>query len=419
MCENKAEHSSDNKLMDHRFHVMSYEQFILDNKVKKFNKICMIKIINADTTIATLGEEKYNRTCAEFLAIGNEAYKQMGIGHIIHVYAHTYKSFMAVANDEMSDEDFYNLMKANYEQYEVATSQQTDISGVSRFALAFGDNLINRINSVYYVNRNLQNNFLVAQNEWELLALESEENFKVFDLINHAINHDKVVPFYQGIRNNENGKIEKYEALMRIYDQEGKVCPPGMFLPIAKKFKLYLTLSKIIIDKALSEFENSECDLGINISLLDIQSDEFQEWFIERLKKYPNPTKVVLEFVETENYNTDNEIFGFLMKVREIGCKIAIDDFGVGFATYASVISLKPDIIKVDGEIIRNLATNEDSRIILDSIHYMADLIGAKTVAEFVENEEIQEVVLKNGIDYSQGYLFAKPEPYDKIQKLI
>ncbi len=419
MSDNNFCNSSEKKLMDHRFHIMSYEQFIIDNKVKKFDKICMTKIMNADTTIATSGEEKYNRTCTEILHMGNEAYKQMGIDHLIQVYVHTYNTFMAVANSDMSDEDFYNLMKINHEQYELITAQRTDIAGVSRFALAFGDDLINRVNSVYYVNRHLQNNFLVADNEMELLASETESHFKIFELLNYAINNDKVVPFYQGIYNNKTGKIEKYEALMRIYNQEGKICPPGMFLDVAKRYKLYLALSKIVIEKALKSFENSNCELSINISLYDIQSKEFKNWFIERLKQHPSPSKVVLEFVETENYNTNNEIFDFLMEVRGIGCKIAIDDFGVGFSTYTSVISLKPDIIKIDGDIIKRVATDEDSRIILNSIHYMAYLIGAKTVAEFVENEAIQEVVVEDSVDFSQGYLFAKPEPFDIIKEYI
>ncbi len=382
------------KQIDARFKIQGYEQFLKDNETKKFNKICMTEVINADHSISTFGEAEYFKTCSDILNMGNDAYKQMGIDHLIHVYIHSYKTFIAVANDDMSDDDFFNLMKINH---------------------AFGDNIVNRALSALYANRTKQNNFIVENNEIEALAMEARENVVYFKLLNYAINNDKVVPFYQGIYNNKTNKIRKYEALMRIYDQNGKICPPGMFLDAAKELKLYLPLSKIIIDKALKDFEDKESELGFNISLLDIQSEEFSGWILERLKKHPKPSNVIIEFVETENYNKGNELFLFLEEARKIGCKIAVDDFGVGFATFTSIISLKPDIIKIDGDIIKTLVTSNDNRIILDTISYMADLVGAKTTAEFVENSEIQEILMKYDIDFSQGYHFAKPEPYENL----
>ncbi len=404
-----------NKLLDSRFNILSYEQFLLDSKTKKFTKICMTEVINADMMIATFGEGRYNRSSAEILAMGNQAYKMMGIDHLIHVYTHTYNTFMAVATDDISDDDFYNLMKTNHEQYELMRAQQTGLSGVSRFAVAFGDNLIDRVLSAYYVNKNHQNNFLVASDEREILKKEQEKNVKILDILTYAMENDKVVPFYQGIYNNDTKDIRKYEALMRVYDNEGNLCMPGMFLNAAKELKMYLSLSKIVIDKALKDFEGKQSELSFNISLLDVQSDDFRHWLIERLKQHPTPEKIIVEFVETENYNNINLLFEFLREVRKLGCRIAVDDFGVGYATYTSIMSLKPAIIKIDGDIIKNISTSNDSKIILKAIKYMADLIGSETVAEFVENEEIQEVSLQNGINYSQGYLFAKPEPFNNL----
>ncbi len=401
--------------IDKRFNIPSYEQFLEDNKTKKFNKLCMTEVINADMSIATFGEQKYFDSSAEILAMGNMAYVQMGIDHLIKVYAHTYKSFMAVANDEMSDDDFYNLMKANHEQYELITASQTGLGGVSRFVLVFGNDLVDRARSTYFMNKKLPNNFIVASDEREKLLFEAEKNIEKFELLNHAINNDKVVPFYQGIYNNDVGEIGKYEALMRIYDKEGNVYPPGMFLEAAKKLKLYIQISKILIDKALKDFEGKRSELGLNISIIDIESEEFRKWFINRLLQHPTPEKVVIEFVETENYNNNDDLFCFLNQLRNIGCKIAIDDFGVGFATYTSIVSLKPEVIKIDGDIVKNLATNEDNQTILKSIKYMADLIKAKTTAEFVEDATIQEIVVKYGINNSQGYHFAKPLPKEQL----
>ncbi len=401
--------------IDHRFNIPSYEQYLADLETKKFNKMCMTDIINADMMIATFGEEAYYKSSSEILAMGNAGYKQLGIDHLIHVYAQSYRNFMAVANDDISDDDFFNLMKGFHEQYELATAQQTGLGGISRFCLAFGDDLVNRVKSAYYMNRDLQNNFIVATDEKERLAVETEKELQIFELLKYALENSTAVPFYQGIYNNKANKITKYEALMRVFDKDGNIYPPGMLLDVAKKLKLYLPLSKMVLDKALSQFENKQSELNVNVSLYDIQSEEFTEWFLNRVKRQPDPSKIVVEFVETENYNNNDQMIDFLNKVRDIGCKIAVDDFGVGFATYTSIVSLKPDIIKIDGDIIKNLTKTEESRLILDSICYMAKLLGAETTAEFVENAAIQQVILEHDIMYSQGYYYAKPESIDSL----
>ncbi len=412
MSENN---STTQKLIDSRFNILSYEQFLIDNKVMNFNKICMTEVINADMMIATFGEQRYNRTSAEILAMGNQAYKMMGIDHLVHVYIHTYKTFMAVANADMSDEDFFNLMKVNHEQYELIRAQQTGLSGISRFAVARGNDLIDRALSAFYLNKDKQNNFIIAGDEKERLLQKQEENVEILELLTYAMENDKIVPFYQGVYNNETKQITKYEALMRVYDKEGKVCPPGMFLEQSKELKMYLPLSKALINKALKDFEGKSSILSLNVSLHDVLSDDFRPWFIDKLKAHPHPENVVVEFVETENYNKNDILFEFLEQIREVGCKIAVDDFGVGYATYTSIISLKPAIIKIDGDIIKSLETSEDSRTILKSIKYMANLIGSQTTAEFVENEQIQNIVVDYGINNSQGYHFAKPLPKEQL----
>ncbi len=406
----------EDKLIDPRFQINSYEQFLKDHAEKKFTKICMTEVINADMMMSIFGEDRYYKAGSEILLMGNAAYKQMGIDHIVHVYIHSYKFFMAVANDDMSDEDFLGLMKANHEQYELIRSNQTGLAGVSRFVVAFGDELIHQAKSAFYLNKDLQNNFIVAKDEREKLASEQEENHRVFELLTYAIQSDTIVPFYQGIYNNQTGCIDKYEALMRIFDSEGKMCPPSVFLEKSKKLKMYLSLSKIMIDKTLKDFEDKESEVSFNISLLDIQSLEFRAWFVRRLKGHPKIEKVTIEFVETEDYNKNHDLFQFLKELREIGCKIAVDDFGVGFATFSSIISLKPEIIKVDGDIIKDLACNLENRMILESIIYLADLIEADIVAEFVENREIQDLLEEYKVKYSQGYYFAKPQAREELE---
>ncbi len=398
------------------YNVFRYEKFLNDVEKLNINKICMTEIVNADMMIATFGLNAYNLGCKEVLTQGRNDIKAMGLSNCIIHYMYNYNNFIVAATEEMSDDDFSKLMQTTYEQYMISSSKSSGLNGLSRFVVVYGkDNLIDRAISAFYLHKKSQNNYIIASNERELLNTENKEAVEVFTLINYAINENKVIPYYQGIHNNENNKIERYEALMRIADSSGKIYPPGLFLGIAKKFKLYHTLSKIMIDEVLNDFENKKSEVCINISLFDVENDEFSTWFIDRIKHFSDPSRLTIEFVETENYNSGEKLYAFLNIVREMGCKIAVDDFGVGFATYTSIISLKPDIIKIDGQIIKNLPNSKNNVTILESISFMSNLIGSKIVAEFVENNDIQKILLAEKVSYSQGYHFAKPKPLEEL----
>ncbi len=405
--------------VDPQYNVYRYEKFKLDIEEKKINKICMTEIVNADLMIATFGEDLYASGCRDVLTQGRDVYREMGLSDCLIHYTHNYKNFIVAGTEDISDDQFEAIMYQTYQQFLHSSSESTELSALSRFVVVFGkEDMVNRAKSAFYLNKRSQNNYIIASNERAVLSQETASNVGIFNTINYAIEHNTVVPFYQGLYSNTNDKIEKYEALMRISDADGKIYSPGMFLDIAKRFKQYHTLSKMLIDRALNDFLGKKSELSINLSLFDVENDEFSEWFFDRLRKYPNPSQITIEFIETENYNSGEKLYSFLNEIRAIGCKIAVDDFGVGFATYTSIISLKPDIIKIDGQIVKNLYESVDSKIILNSICYMADLIGAETVAEFVETADIQQILVSAKVDYSQGYHFARPTPIEELDIL-
>jgi EAL domain-containing protein (putative c-di-GMP-specific phosphodiesterase class I) len=98
--------------------------------------------------------------------------------------------------------------------------------------------------------------------------------------------------------------------------------------------------------------------------------------------------------------------------MRQYGCKIAIDDFGSGFSSMENILKLKPEYIKIDGSLIKNLDISEGSRMIVEAIVNMSKGFHAKTIAEYVESEMIQDIVISLGVDYLQGYYLGKPKPY-------
>ncbi len=399
---------------DHQLGVANTAKFHHDLKEKNFNKLCMTSVINADLSIAAYGEETYYAGCRDVLQNVQLGLNQLGLGEVIFLYTYNYSNFVLAASDNISKDDFKKLMKQFYIQFESASSSQVEVSAVSRFAVVLQeDRLIERALHALMNAKDTQENFIITPDVLDITStIKYDAN--VLDLINFAMDGDRVIPYYQGIRNNITGKIEKYEALMRLMDADGRIYSPAVFLDISKKYKIYNRLSQLMIKRALKEFADRPEQLSINISAYDMASESFRKWFFKQLDKYPNTNRLVVEFVETENFQNET-LFDFVEKVRSYGCQISADDFGSGYATYTTIISLSPAFIKIDGTIIKDIAKSDKNIIILRSICFMANLIGAKTIAEFVENDDIQAILEKYSVDYSQGYLYSKPSPIAEI----
>ncbi len=379
-----------------------------------YNKLCMTEVVNADLSIAAYGEDVYYLGCKDVLKNVQIALEQLQLADKIYLYSFNYRKFVLLGTADIEKEDFLAVMKQFFAMFEAAASEQIEISAVSRFVVVLQeDKLVQRALHAMFEARKSSENFFIAPDEMDILS-NIREDAQTLDFLNFAMEEKRIVPYYQGIFNNKTGKIDKYEALMRVIGPDGQVYPPFKFLQTAKKYKIYNKLSQMMVESALSDFKDRKESLSINISASDIDSEEFKAWFIQKLKDYPHGKRLVIEFVETENYQ-DGKLFDFIKEVREYGCTISADDFGSGYATYTAVIALSPEFIKIDGTIIKDIATKEENLIILRSICFMANLVGAKTVAEFVESEEIQKVLEEYNVDYSQGYLFAKPIPFSQL----
>jgi len=239
---------------------------------------------------------------------------------------------------------------------------------------------------------------------------EYENNIKWTKKIKKAIEEDKIVPVFQPIVNNHNAKWEKYEALVRLVDDEGKLISPYFFLEISKKTKYYTTITKIMIKKSFDMFKDKDLDFSVNLTIDDIKNEDIKEYIFDMLVSYNIGHKVVFEIVESESIEDFEEVAKFISTVKNYGCKIAIDDFGTGYSNFEYLLKLKADFIKIDGSMIKDIDTNRDAQLVVATIVNFAKSLNIKTIAEFVENESVLAKVKELGIDYSQGYHFSKPE---------
>lgn len=258
---------------------------------------------------------------------------------------------------------------------------------------------------------------LLLYDESLSLDKEYENNIKWTKKLRLAVANDKLVPFYQPIVNNNNGKFEKYECLVRMIDEDDKVISPFFFLDIAKRTKHYLELTKTMINKSFDTFKYIDAEFSINLTIQDIMDSELKYFIYEKLENSDLAKRLVFEIVESEGIENFEKVIDFIEKVKSHGCKIAIDDFGTGYSNFEYLLQLKADYIKIDGSMIKDLDANEDAKAVVSIIIDFAKKMNMKTIAEFVENETINNIVIDMGIDYSQGYHFGAPQSEPSIKE--
>lgn len=253
--------------------------------------------------------------------------------------------------------------------------------------------------------------FIVANDLFQKEQVKAEKNLETLKMIKRAIDDFKIISYFQPIINNATGKIEKYESLVRLVDKDGKVMSPYLFLDTAKKAKYYSQITIIVLENSFNALLITNMDITINLSILDIEENSTREKIFEFLELHiDNLHRVVFELLEDENVKDFTILKTFIRDVKAMGVKIAIDDFGAGYSNFERLLDYQPDILKIDGCLVKNIEKDEFSLNVVETIVAFAKRQNIKTVAEYVENEEIFNILNKIGVDYSQGYYFGKPE---------
>ena len=280
--------------------------------------------------------------------------------------------------------------------------------------------------ATYYVNEDYQKLILYsniarkkAQQEHKKFLLfhhsmrKSEDyahNIEWIKRIKEAIDDDRIVCYYQPIFDNKTSKLNKYESLVRLIDKDGQAISPFFFLDIAKKAKLYPQITKIIIDKTFDTFKKLEdVEFSINLTIDDILSEKTTSYIYQQLEGYPNPSRVIFEITESQEVSDYKLINKFIKYVKQYNVKIAIDDFGSGYANFEHILNIDADFIKIDGSLIKNIDTDENSYIITEAIINFSKKLGRKTIAEFIHSKEVYKIVKELGADYSQGFYLGTP----------
>ena len=243
---------------------------------------------------------------------------------------------------------------------------------------------------------------------------EIEQNFYWKDEIRKAIDQQRIVPVFQPIVD-KNGNVCKFESLIRL-KQDGRLVTPWHFLDIAIKTRQYEYLTAIMIDKSFRVMQDRHEEFSINLSLSDISNKLTVNHLLAKIEKHKVANRLIIEILETEDSQDFDYVQRFVEKVRRLGVRIAIDDFGSGYSNFDHLFRLQPDYLKIDGSLIKRIDEDENAYKLVESIVFLAKNMGIETVAEYVHSKEVYTVCRELGIDAFQGFYLYEPMTMEQMR---
>lgn len=255
--------------------------------------------------------------------------------------------------------------------------------------------------------------FIIYDNSLDTTT-QLKEIFKWQQEIKLALEEDRIVPFFQPIFDKDEN-ILKYEALMRMRKRDSdEYISPFFFLDISTKTKQYDAIAQIMIDKVLQIAKiHKDKIFSINLSYSDIKNSAIKskfEAYVQKSMAELGKCNLVFEIVESQDIDNYKNLKAFFDSFKCSDLKIAVDDFGSGYSNFTQILAIKPEYIKIDGSLIKDIDHDIQSLALVKAIVSFAKRLSIKTIAEFVHNEQIFEILKDEGIDQFQGFHLAKPE---------
>jgi EAL domain-containing protein (putative c-di-GMP-specific phosphodiesterase class I) len=315
-----------------------------------------------------------------------------------------YNSFIDEESMSKSLQSFQSIV--NQKKIKIAMVDYT-LSIVS--SLAYGEDSF--LNAEIGLKRILKSKkqFVVATNFLKKENEDCNKKLNEFNMLKEAIESYNIISHFQPIINNKTLKIEKYESLVRLIDKNGNIISPYHFLETAKEGKYYHEITSIVLRNSFRALFNSDIKISINLSALDMEDTKTKDEFFILLEKYKTEAhRITIELVEDEKIKNIEETQEFIKEIKKYGVKIALDDFGKGLSNFTRIRAYQPDYIKIDGSLIRNIEHDTFSQDLVQTIVFFAKKRNIKTIAEFVESENIFNILCDMGVDYSQGHYFGK-----------
>lgn len=240
--------------------------------------------------------------------------------------------------------------------------------------------------------------------------------------ITEAIEQDRFVLYAQPIAavDPSGVSLSHVEILLRMQDKNGELVQPGGFIPAAERYGLMNRVDRWVIERTLDLIPSVLSDaqdvgVTINLSGQTLTDESLAARVHEQLyRSGVEPNRICFELTETAAISNLALADEFIGAMRKIGCNFALDDFGSGLSSFSYIKNFPVDYLKIDGAFVKDILTDPTDQVMVSAINQMGQVLGVKTIAEFVETEDIQNELIRIGVDYLQGYGVCRPMPFDE-----
>lgn len=234
--------------------------------------------------------------------------------------------------------------------------------------------------------------------------------------IRGALDQDRLTVYGQPIMGLNDGTVDHYELLLRMTGVNGEVIPPGAFLSVAERYDLVQELDQWVFKQAVHMLEAQgtgvQDSLAINVSGKSLGSERFLEMIEAELQRSRiEPARLTFEVTETAAIANITVARTFAERLQQFGCRFALDDFGAGFGSFFYLKHIPFDYLKIDREFVTHCLASRTDQLVIESLVSIARGLDKLTVAEGVEDQQTEDYLRRNGVDYAQGYHIGRPGP--------
>ncbi len=237
--------------------------------------------------------------------------------------------------------------------------------------------------------------------------------------INHALEENRFRLFCQDLHViGRADEQDRFEVLVRMVDEEGRIIPPGAFIPAAERYGLMPAVDRWVIEhtfRFLASSEGRNRNIGLitlNLSGTTLVDEDILDYIRDRLHHYGlEPGKLCFEITETAAISNLSMALKLIHRLKAEGCLFALDDFGSGLTSFAYLKNLPVDFLKIDGSFVKDILKDPIDMALVETINQVGHILGVKTIAEFVEDQATLDALQRMGVDYAQGFFLDKPKP--------
>jgi diguanylate cyclase (GGDEF)-like protein/PAS domain S-box-containing protein len=281
--------------------------------------------------------------------------------------------------------------------------------------------VLSAADSACYVAKDLGRNRVHLYQADDFALAKRQGEMRWLPRIRHALEEDRFCLFHQRIVSLDGAQSEHHEILLRMYDDDNRLIPPGAFIPAAERYNLMPAVDRWVIKNAfrfLSErrynLQDNDEVWTINLSGQTICDDDLLPFITDELARAGiRPQLVCFEITETTAVSNLSRASHLIRELKDKGCRFALDDFGAGLSSFGYLKSLPVDYLKIDGGFVKDMTQDPMDAAMVESINQIGHLLGLRTIAEFVENDATLEKLRALRVDYAQGYGVHRPEPLD------